>query len=184
MEDRRGEVWVGTGAGLNRIAQDATRVERVFLPGANAPGPRVRALAQDHEGFIWVGTDAGLMRLDPSDGTLVVHRHDPASASSLPDDRVQTVYADSARRLWVGTMGGLALYDTESRTFSTMRHARADAWSLPDDFVTSIFEDRGGLIWIGTKSQGLAKWNPRTWSFGYHAPGVGEHLYGDRKSVV
>jgi diguanylate cyclase (GGDEF)-like protein len=179
LEDRRGDVWVGTGAGLNRIAQDAMRVERVFLPGGTGPGPRVRALAQDHEGYIWAGTEAGLVRLDPSDGTLVAHRHDPALATSLPDDRVQTVYADSARRLWVGTMGGLALYDSESRAFATMRHNRADAWSLPDDFVTTIFEDRGGLIWIGTKSQGIAKWNPRTWSFGYHAPGTGNEAAVD-----
>ncbi len=179
LEDRRGEVWVGTGAGLDRITQDATRVERVVLPGATAAGPRVRALAQDLDGYVWVGTDAGLMRLDPTDGTLVVHRHDPARATSLPDDRVQTVYADSARRLWVGTMGGLALYDSDSRAFVTMRHDSADAWSLPDDFVTSVFEDRAGLIWIGTKSQGVAKWNPRTWSFGYHAPGTGNEAAVD-----
>jgi diguanylate cyclase (GGDEF)-like protein len=104
-----------------------------------------------------------------------VLRHDPARAASLPDDRVQTVFADSARRLWVGTTRGLALLEADGRTFTTMRHNRAETSSLPDDFVISIFEDRGGLIWIGTKSQGLAKWNPRTWSFGYHAPGSTEN---------
>ncbi|HKZ74138.1 MAG TPA: two-component regulator propeller domain-containing protein [Steroidobacteraceae bacterium] len=172
LEDRRGDIWIGTGGGLDRMQPDRRRIERIALPGAaNGTPPRVRSLAQDHAGFLWIGTDAGLMRLDPADRALTVLRHDPARPDSLPDDRVQTVFADSAQRLWIGTLSGLALYDAERRAFTTLRHNRADTSSLPDDYVISIFEDRGGLIWIGTKSRGLAKWNPRTWSFGYHAPG-------------
>ena len=42
----------------------------------------------------------------------------------------------------------------------------------------SLYEDRGGSLWIGTKFGGLAKWNPRTWSFG-HARASSEEGFTD-----
>ena len=33
--------------------------------------------------------------------------------------------------------------------------------------VLALHEDVNGSLWIGTKFGGLAKWNPRTWSFGH-----------------
>ena len=51
--------------------------------------------------------------------------------------------------------------------FDVYRNDAADPHSLPDDHIVSLFEDRSGLLWIGTKFGGLAKWNPRTWSFGH-----------------
>ena len=62
---------------------------------------------------------------------------------------------------------GLAWFDTATETFSSYHRDVAEPRSLPDDYVVSLFEDRGGSLWIGTKTGGLAKWNPRTWSFGH-----------------
>ncbi|HEY6123832.1 MAG TPA: diguanylate cyclase, partial [Steroidobacteraceae bacterium] len=59
------------------------------------------------------------------------------------------------------------------------RRDEAEARSLPDDYIVSLAEDRGGSLWIGTKSGGLAKWNPRTWSFG-HVRASAEEGYSDR----
>ena len=92
---------------------------------------------------------------------------------------MQALLIDAQGRLWVGTIQGLCWFDASTDTFSTYRRDPAEPRSLPDDYIQSLFEDRGGSLWIGTKSGGLAKWNPRTWSFG-HTRATSDEGYSDR----
>src|SRR5262249_15756788 len=70
-------------------------------------------------------------------------------------------------------------FDTATGSFTAYHRDEVDARSLPDDYIVSLYEDRGGTLWIGTKSGGLAKWNPRTWSFG-HIPASRDERFTDR----
>src|SRR4029077_2153495 len=74
-------------------------------------------------------------------------------------------------------------FDSASDTFSTYRRDESEVRSLPDDYIVSLAEDRGGSLWIGTKFGGLAKWNPRTWSFG-HVRASAEEGYSDRNIMA
>lgn len=170
VEDAEGRMWVASQGGLDRVAEDGyveawTPKLRAALPdGAN---PKVNALRLDDRGTLWIGTDAGLLRRDSATGALGLLRHstDPAS---LPDDRVLAILQDRGQRLWVGTANGLGLLDRRNEKFQVFRNDPADAASLPDDNVVSLLEDASGLLWVGTKTGGLARWNPRSWSFGHH----------------
>src|SRR5688572_10187167 len=165
---RSGDKLVGTAIGLDRVAAATLTVTRVPLPAELTPPGlpvAVRALIETPDGMVWVGTNNGLGRYDPRNERWRVFRGN--DAAGLPDDRVQALLLDSQGRLWAGLMDGLAWFDASTEKFSTYRRDNADARSLPDDYVVSLFEDRGGSLWIGTKSGGLAKWNPRTWSFGH-----------------
>jgi diguanylate cyclase (GGDEF)-like protein len=176
-EDSDGRIWIASEGGLDSIDPRTERVTRwsETLAAALPTGVRrhVTALQIDERGTIWLATSAGLGRLDPAAGSLVLLRHAAADPASLPDDRVTALLQDSARRLWVGTARGLALLDRRTERFNVVRHEPGDLTTLPDDNITSLFEDRGGLLWIGTKSGGLARWNPRTWSFGHRQLGDG-----------
>jgi diguanylate cyclase (GGDEF)-like protein len=170
---RSGDTLVGTASGLDRLAAANLDVTRLPLPAElTPPGKplRVRALTESADGMVWVGTDAGLGHYDPRSGRWRVYREE----SGLPDNRVQALLLDSQGRLWVGSIRGLAWFDTATETFSTYRNDDAEARSLPDDYIVALFEDRGGSLWIGTKTGGLAKWNPRTWSFGHTRASVEE----------
>jgi len=114
-----------------------------------------------------VGTDAGLAKVEAAGERIRGYRSKRDASGSLPSDRVQALLEDDARRLWIGTAAGLALFDRHADRFDTYRHEAADPASLPDDYVISLYEDRTGLLWIGTKTKGVAKWNPRSWSFGH-----------------
>jgi ligand-binding sensor domain-containing protein len=140
---------------------------------------RVRALTEAADGTIWVGTDGGLGRYEPRNDRWRVYRAQEGSTTALPDNRIQTLLLDSQGRLWVGLVQGLAWFDPATESFSSYRWDAAEPRSLPDDYVISLFEDRGGSLWIGTKSGGLAKWNPRTWSFG-HTRASAEEGFTDR----
>ncbi len=183
---RNGDTLVGTSSGLDRLTPANLDVTHISFPTELVPAGqalRVRAITESPDGMVWVGTDQGLARLDPRTARWHVYRELPEQApgrsTSLPDNRVQALLIDSQGRLWVGTMRGLSWFDSASETFSNYRRDGAEVRSLPDDYIVSLAEDRGGSLWIGTKFGGLAKWNPRTWSFG-HVRAIAEEGYSDR----
>jgi diguanylate cyclase (GGDEF)-like protein len=163
-------MWVATQAGLDRVGSDG-RIERFGPALASAlhvdGGVKVNALVCDDRGALWIGTDLGLVRRDPGTGALRVLKHSSDDPASLADDRVQVLLEDTEQRLWVGTVGGLGLLDRRTLKFESFRHDAADASTLPDSNVVSLYEDASGLLWVGTKTGGIARWNPRSWSFGH-----------------
>jgi diguanylate cyclase (GGDEF)-like protein len=181
LEDRRGTLWIGTEDGLDTLAPGAGAFRHQPLPMARPP--LVRALLQDRSGALWIGTNAGLVELDSAGRVAAFFTHSPADARSLPANTVNTLLEDSAGRLWVGTTAGLALLDGAHAAFDIYTRDASDPRSLPDDHVVSLFQDRSGLIWIGTKFGGLAKWNPRSWSFGHH-PAVPEEGFASRNVMA
>jgi diguanylate cyclase (GGDEF)-like protein len=184
---RNGDTLVGSAGGLDRLTTANLDISKVVLPPELAPNGqplRVRALAETPDGVVWVGTDAGLARYDARGGQWRVFRAGPPGSpgragTTMPDNLVISLLIDSQGRLWVGTARGLAWFDTTTEIFSSYRHDEAEPRSLPDDYISSLAEDRSGSLWIGTKFGGLAKWNPRTWSFG-HVRASTEDGYSDR----
>jgi diguanylate cyclase (GGDEF)-like protein len=180
---RNGDTLVGTARGVDRLTAANLDVANISLPAELVePGQplRIRALTESPDGMVWVGTDAGLGRYDPRAERWRVYKNQASGGgSSLPDNRVQALLIDSQGRLWVGLIHGLSWFDAATETFSNYFRDEAESRSLPDDYIVSLYEDRGGSLWIGTKSGGLAKWNPRTWSFG-HTRASAEEGFTDR----
>jgi diguanylate cyclase (GGDEF)-like protein len=179
---RNGDTLIGTARGLDRLTAGNLSITRIHLPAelvASGQPLRVRAITETADGLVWVGTDAGLGRYDPRAESWRVYRARSGHDAALPDDRVQSLLIDSQGRLWIGLIQGLCWFDSATEKFSIYHRDEADTRSLPDDYVVSLFEDRGGTLWIGTKSGGLAKWNPRTWSFG-HFRASAEEGFTDR----
>ena len=183
---RNGDTLVGTASGLDRLTAANLDITRIALPAellSTGQPLFVRALTETPDGMVWVGTDQGLARLDPRNDRWRVFREPsgqaPGRNTALPDNRIRSLLIDSQGRLWVGTIRGLSWFDSASEIFSSYRRDEAEIRSLPDDYIVSLAEDRGGSLWIGTKFGGLAKWNPRTWSFG-HVRASAEEGYSDR----
>ena len=181
FEDRGGTLWIGTESGLDAldIASGNLRHQPLPLPKSAL----IRTVLEDRSGSLWIGTSLGLVRLDSATRKPTLFTHDAADSRSLPANSVNTLLEDSAGRLWIGTTEGLALFEYGRGRFDVYRQDPADPRSLPDDNVISLFEDRSGLLWIGTKFGGLAKWNPRTWSFG-HRPASREDGFASRNVMA
>ncbi len=171
-EDSVGRIWVGTANGLDRLDPNSGRVEqfgarlRAALAAHDA-SLKVNALLVDSRGILWIGLDTALVRFDLAADSLTLLQHRDA-ADALPAGRVTALLEDGAQRLWVGTTAGLALLDRRTDRCVVFRHDPANPSSLPDSNIASLYEDHSGLLWIGTKVGGVARWNPRSWSFGHH----------------
>ncbi|MFD2999511.1 two-component regulator propeller domain-containing protein [Pontibacter toksunensis] len=184
LEDRDGNLWVGTHRGLNLFHPETGTFTRFQHDAANPKSisdNKVRVIYQDRQGAIWVGTgspweskpeEGGLNRFDPKTGTFERFMHDPKNPETLAYNWVRAIYEDSRGIFWIGTFGdGLHQMDREKGTFRRfpydLRHPEKLSRPYIDkekqnDGINIIHEDHTGAIWIGTYDSGLNRYNPQT----------------------
>jgi ligand-binding sensor domain-containing protein len=77
LEDRHGNVWIGTWSGLSRLLNGtfATLTKQDGLPHEY-----VEVLYEDREGSLWIGTRGG--GACPIEGRQSLHLHDPGGTRS------------------------------------------------------------------------------------------------------
>jgi hypothetical protein len=140
IQDRRGEVWVGTDRGIARflfpdrivtgtaaerraqplINQDTTVADRVLLRDV-----RVRAMAVDANNQKWIGSDGDGLYLIEEAGRRVI-RHFTTANSPLPSNVIQSVTVNPANgEVFISTLNGLAVYQAlEREGEATMKNLR------------------------------------------------------------
>jgi signal transduction histidine kinase/ligand-binding sensor domain-containing protein len=176
--DPQGNLWVGTGEGLERFAR-GTLAPVPILPART----EVTALETDAAGGMWVGTAGGMVHmvndragqlLQPNGGGGVdrffrdrqgvlwiasergVLRlagnqlQSFAPDSALAGNRVLSMYEDREGNLWVGTdSGGLNMLRDQSFTTYTSKDG------LSGNLVRCVLQSSTGELWIGTDGAGL-----------------------------
>lgn len=144
FEDREGNIWAGTGAGLDRFRSNS------FI---RAPLPPTRqeqfALAAGDHGTIWAANwDSPLFQI--GDGSLVTHQFADGNTSAL--------YRDPSGTIWVGKTGESIWHSGVSGFVSI---------SLPvgkeQDYVNAMAMDRTGRLWVSTASHGVFSLTDRIW---------------------
>ncbi len=149
MEDREGNLWVGTESDGLHILRDVRF--RVFDTREGLTSDNTTAVVEDAAGTLWVGTaQDGLNALKPS-GSGVAPARSYSVSLGLASDVILSLAAAANGDLWVGTPDGLSRIHGGSVTTFT------SADGLPDDFIRSLLVDSDGSLWIGTR-RGLAHW--------------------------
>lgn len=136
-EDRDGNLWLGTLAGLQRLSP-----HRV-TPIRDLPIPR--AIAATDDGSIWVGTTAGLTRFTPAG------RRDYTEADGLPGSLVFALQSDGPNSVWLATERGLSHFD--GRRFSPILTGSTD----PQQRIVGIIRDADGL-WLRDFRLNVFEW--------------------------
>ena len=129
LEDREGNIWVGTQRGLSRFSTGTITTITTF--GQPALGRLVRAVEQRRDG-LWVGTSDGLLRLQDKSWQQYDWRHGLASTAAL--------HTDSSGDLWIGTTNGLARF--QRNRFSSVPGTETLTR------VHALTSDRDGTLWI------------------------------------
>ncbi len=167
LEDREGNLWVGTQNGLLRLSSSVVSTVATGLPGAPES---IKTIYDDREGGIWMTTLSGrLYRLHRSKPTL------PALPVGLAGAIVRTIFRDTTGALWIGTDGeGASKITSNGVVKYTMKQG------LINDFVRAFCESRDGSIWIGTDS-GLSRWRRGTFQNFHTTEGL---AYGSIRALL
>ena len=107
MEDRDGNLWIGTDQGIDVLEAGSVR----FRHYANKEGDasslsnnNVISIMEDGRGLVWVGTRDGLDLFDKQQHTFTTFR----MSDGLPDNAVLNILEDNSHRLWLSTPNGLS----------------------------------------------------------------------------
>jgi len=124
LEDRHGNLWIGTGDGLNKIAKEELNSGHpTFKRYENVPGDTtsishnyILAMYESEAGDLWIGTfGGGLNRLVEGEGTEGFVQY--GEKDGLPNDVVKGILEDDAGNLWIATNKGLSRFNPATETF-------------------------------------------------------------------
>jgi len=145
LEDRAGNVWLGTWAGLYRFQSDGTG--RINPASGNIATLEINCLMEDASGVLWAGASGGIYRLGPGQG---IERYTVGEA--FPQRDIQSLLADREGRIWVGSrsrgLGWLALDPHSHRPVVGGVYTTRDG--LPANWINHILQRSDGSLWAGT----------------------------------
>ncbi len=142
LEDREGNIWVGSANGLDRFRESS------LVPVRFPPGYQDFGLAAGDDDEIWTGSSnqgANLIR-----GDIPIYKE--------PKFGVSSVYRDDEGTIWMG--GTVALFRIRGDAYSKIK--------LPIEpkilGVSSIFKDRAGTLWIYLDQEGIFQLKNGDWT--------------------
>ncbi|MGB5894905.1 MAG: two-component regulator propeller domain-containing protein [Ignavibacteriaceae bacterium] len=150
--DRRGDVWIGTGLGVNVISQTNT----ITSAPTNDPSLRMSSIftlrqqsindiAVDPLNQKWVATNQGLLFVN-SDGSRLLAAYDSKNSPILSDIITSVAIDENAGIVYVGTDKGLTSFETP---FTKPKEAFDELFIYPNPYVVtdgSILLTIDGLV--------------------------------------
>jgi ligand-binding sensor domain-containing protein len=160
--DRRGWVWIGTGAGLCTGNQPPFKVMPEF------EGVEIRDLGVDRDGTLWAATDQGLAHFDDRGNVLAWLR----APEHLPDNDVRCLGIRTAfpQQIWAGCRGGAVCVDA---LYGRRIFTSEEALDFPAGSVEALAITRDRVVWAAT-DRDLAFYSQGRWT----QLDISQHLSG------
>jgi signal transduction histidine kinase/ligand-binding sensor domain-containing protein len=138
FEDREGNLWVLTAAGV-----DCFRNTRVisFTSREGLSSNEVNSILATGDGRVLIGNHSALDILQGSKITSISARN------GLPGNRITSLLQDHAGRIWVGIDNSLFIYDRD--TFTQVKGGESNSPGV----IIALTEDRQNNIWAAANGK-------------------------------
>ncbi len=159
MEDRDGNLWVGTNLGLVRILKadsSITKYRYSHSDNSTISSNDINVIFEDSQGGIWIGTSFGLNRMEVDLGMFDRKMFEKNSNKGPSNNTIYSITEDDIGNLWIGTGGGLNKLNLNGGLF----HYFTERDGLPNNQIYSTIINNVEL-WMST-NKGLAKINLNT----------------------
>lgn len=169
--DRKGDLWVGTFAGLNQLKKG----EKEFIQyhknvhrNDGLSDKSIRSLFVDDRGSLWIGSYYGGINHFDENHNRFINFTRGASGTGLTGDVVSSFAEDEDGNFWIGTEGGgLNFYDRNTGQFSSYQANTGQSSTLSGNNVKQLLLDNDQL-WIGTFQAGLNLFNTEKKTFRHY----------------
>ena len=169
-EDKKGNVWVGTDAGLTYFNRTDNSFKSYMHDAKNnnsISGVGYTLLRNKDNNDLWVGTDAGLDLYHAETG---VFQHIKDNKHTIDGKKIRVLFEDSKGNIWMGTLRqGVIVYNKKNQQFTQFKHDPQNPNSISNNGGTYAFcEDREGNIWMSTYA-GIDIYNPTNNQFTHYS---------------
>jgi len=152
-EDRQGNFWVGTSAGLKLWNKEKDN----FITYKNDPKNKsslsnndAHTIYEDRDSNLWIGTFHGFNLWNHKTGSFTRYFINPNDSSLFGPGNVSAILRDKTGKLWIGTWGGgVNLFNRESNKYKNY---------LKGTRVKCLYEDADAALWLGG-NDGLYKYD-------------------------
>jgi len=160
VEDNKGNLWIGTFAGLNRYDQNKgtfTLYRQDSKPGSLFHSS-VFSLCKDRQGNIWVGTYyGGVHFFNPEADIFTLYSSAPGRKDCLSFPFVGKMVEDSSHNLWICTEGGgLNFYDHTTGEFTHFLMGSRPNSIAHNNLKGICYSKSRNKLYIGTHMGGLS----------------------------
>jgi len=120
LKDRKGFMWFGTQAGLNKFdGYKFTVYTHTTNDSQSIAANHIVGLCEDNGGTLWAATLlAGVSQYVPASETFINYQEKQGDATSLSNNQTNLIYNDRRGNIWVGTISGLNLFNKKTKKFT------------------------------------------------------------------
>ncbi|MEG1586574.1 MAG: two-component regulator propeller domain-containing protein [Bacteroidales bacterium] len=110
-KSRRGDLWVGTDCGLNRI-EKVNGIYQIQTPEniSSLKNKRITSILEDKSGFLWLTCGEGLVRFSPESGSVDTYSEEDGLTNSALVGESQL---DEAGNIYVGSIDGITYFNPD-----------------------------------------------------------------------
>lgn len=156
LEDRKGNLWIGTNLGLVQLCKTDNSIKKYRYSRADnstISSNDINVIFEDSQGSIWIGTTFGLNRMEVDLGMFERKLFEKNSNKGPSNNTIYSIAEDDLGNLWIGTGGGLNKLSLNGGVF----HYFTERDGLPNSQIYSTIISSQDL-WMST-NKGLAKLN-------------------------
>lgn len=138
VQDKEGNIWIGTHAGVCLLQPDGSSHNYIISKGL-----AVNTLYCDSRQVLWLGTTNGQVYYFSREANAFVELKIPVNIDSY----INAIYEDSDYKLWFGTSSnGAICYNKRQASF---QQYNLENGKLPSNTVRAISQDSSGEILLG-----------------------------------
>ncbi|WP_117880454.1 hybrid sensor histidine kinase/response regulator transcription factor [Aureibaculum luteum] len=173
LEDKEGEIWVGTSKGLCKLINNEGNNYK-FIQFKSKDILYVQDIIADNQNNIFIATKSnGLYKINTNSKILVPFKN-VAGFKGLDLD-LRSMDFDEQGNLWLGTNSGVVVFKPNGELNPVIN--KPNAYSGLSK-VKSIYTDKNGSVWIGTYYGGVSLWDKSNTNFTNLHQNIGENSLG------